>query len=233
MPRFCLKRVFEKQLSVLFSVGGLRMLGRFPRLSRLATKTLEIAAAGSASAFVAFLLGNSREPPRPPAIEVPAVVHLAPADEQMIRHVRDEGAALVQELRSVSDARNAAGSAVPAAAAQRPPKAATAPARREQKPSRAQTAETRASPPAVNVAAPPAQEVLRAPAPASQDPARVPAPGWARDDARAAMAAAPAAPAATASPTQVPSRLWPTVASSVRDAPRPPVGIGEFQSSSM
>jgi len=31
----------------------------------------------------------------------------------------------------------------------------------------------------------------------------------------------------------VPSRLWPAAVSSVRDAPRPPLGVGEFVSSSM
>jgi hypothetical protein len=34
-------------------------------------------------------------------------------------------------------------------------------------------------------------------------------------------------------PTQVPSRLWSGASNSLRDAPRAPVGVGEFVSSSM
>src|SRR5438093_1755535 len=109
------------------------MLTRFPRISRVATKLLEISGAACASALAAVLLGNMREPAQPAV--APAVVRLAPADEQMIRYVREEGAALVEQLRSASDALSAS---VPAAApASAPPKpakaAASAPPRREQK----------------------------------------------------------------------------------------------------
>jgi len=90
------------------------MPARFPRLRKLVTKALEIAGAACASALTAVVLGNMREPPREPA--TPAVVRLAPADEQMIRYVRDESLALVEQLRGASDARSpAAPAAAPAA----------------------------------------------------------------------------------------------------------------------
>jgi len=66
---------------------GERMLtGRFPTLRRVLTKMIEVAGAGCASAIAAFLLGNSHEAERPPMPVPPAVVQLAPADEQMIRY---------------------------------------------------------------------------------------------------------------------------------------------------
>jgi hypothetical protein len=53
------------------------------------------------------LLGNLREPTHPPA---PSVVRLTPADEQLIRYVRE---ALVEQLRSAPEARIAAAAARP------------------------------------------------------------------------------------------------------------------------
>ena len=226
------------------------MLARFPRLARFVTKTLEIAGAAGASAFAALLLGNSREPPRPPA---PAVVQLAPADAQMIRYVREEGVALVEQLRSASDAHNAApaAAAVPAAAASapaatavKPVKAASAaPARKEQKASHPSTGEAKQhidTPPAHTAAVASEWEPAREQPPA-WEPARVPPPAWAPSPGATPASPAPAdvprAAAAEASlpatPTAVPSRLWPAAASSLRDAPRPPLGVGEFLSSSM
>ena len=63
---------------------------RFPTLRRFLIKMIEVAGAGCASAIAAFLLGHSHEAERPPMpMPVPpAVVHLAPADEQMIRYVK-------------------------------------------------------------------------------------------------------------------------------------------------
>ena len=78
------------------------MVAKFPHLLRLANKILEIAGAACVSACVAVLLGNLREPPQPPA---PSVVRLAPADVQLIRYVREENAALVEQLRSAPEAR--------------------------------------------------------------------------------------------------------------------------------
>ena len=80
------------------------MLGRFPHLSKVMIKILEIGGAGCASAIAASLLGSAHEPAHPPAVMPPAVVQLAPADEQMIKRVRDESAALVEKLRTATDA---------------------------------------------------------------------------------------------------------------------------------
>ena len=57
------------------------MIAHFPHLSKLGGKLLEIAGAVCASACVALLLGNLRDPPYPPA---PSIVRLAPANEQVI-----------------------------------------------------------------------------------------------------------------------------------------------------
>jgi hypothetical protein len=77
---------------------------RLPSLSRVAIRTLEIAGAGLTSAVVAFLLGRVDTPaPAPPPL--PAVVHLAPADEEMIRSVRNDQAALLEQLRNDSQPR--------------------------------------------------------------------------------------------------------------------------------
>jgi hypothetical protein len=77
------------------------MWGRFP-LTRVAIRVLEIAGAGLTSALVAYLLGRTEPtPPAPP----PAVVHLAPSDEEMIRTVRSDQAALLDQLRNEADAR--------------------------------------------------------------------------------------------------------------------------------
>jgi hypothetical protein len=207
------------------------MLGRFPHLSKVMIKILEIGGAGCASAVAASLLGTAREPANPPAQMPPAIVQLAPADEQIIRHVRDESAALVEKLRTVTDAQTAAsvsGSAAsssPAAApAPKPAKAAAASAapRREQKPVRPQMeAKSRTPEPLpVQAAAPLASQ--RAGTPAASDP---------RDGRVTNVAAGPNEWSST--PTQVPSRLWSGASTSLRDAPRPPVGVGEFVSSSM
>jgi len=215
------------------------MLGRFPHLSKLVIRILEIAGAGCASAVAASLLGAAHEPANPPATVPPAIVRLAPTDEQMIRHVREENAALVEKLRTATDAHSmgpgpgpgsaAAASGAPAAAATtpRPVKAASSPApRREQKPARVQSeakleAKQRAPEPlAAQASSPlPSQRVISA---AGNDT---------RDERATSVASAPNEWPNT--PTQVPSRLWSGASTSLRDAPRPPVGVGEFVSSAM
>jgi hypothetical protein len=208
------------------------MLGRFPRLSKVAIRILEIAGAGCASALAALVLGNSHEPPHPPA--PPPVVRLAPADEQMIRYVRNESVALAEQLRTASDARNGAAIAPAAAAtpAPKPAKAATAAStRREQKANRAQPPELRQRPgeplPIQSAMASPGPEPARAPA------GSAPVASDARDARTPPAAAAPSESGLSSTQTQVPSRLWPAAASSLRDAPRPPLGVGESPSSSM
>jgi hypothetical protein len=211
------------------------MLGRFPHLSKVMIKILEIGGAGCASAVAASLLGSALEPAHPPAAMPPAVVQLAPADKQMIKRVRDESAALVEKLRTATDAHSAApasataASLAPAAtaASAKPTKTVSAAApRREQKPVRAQ-AEAK---PEAKQRAP---EPLPTQATISLTSQRVSsaAANDARDERLTNVAAGPNEWPSTQ--TQVPSRLWSGASTSLRDAPRPPVAVGEFVSSSM
>jgi hypothetical protein len=211
------------------------MLGRFPHLSKVMIKILEIGGAGCASAVAASLLGSAHEPAHPPAVMPPAVVRLAPADEQMIKHVRDESAALVEKLRTATDPRSTApasataASPAPAATVASPKPAKTvsgAASRREQKPVRSQ-AEAR----------PEAKQRIPDPLP-TQATSSLPsqrmgsaAANDARDERPTNVAAGPNEWPSTQ--TQVPSRLWSGASTSLRDAPRPPVAVGEFVSSSM
>jgi hypothetical protein len=211
------------------------MLGRFPHLSKVMIKILEIGGAGCASAVAASLLGSAHEPAHPPAVMPPAVVRLAPADEQMIKHVRDESAALVEKLRTATDPRSTApasataASPAPAATVASPKPAKTvsgAAPRREQKPVRSQ-AEAR----------PEAKQRIPEPLP-TQATSSLPsqrmgsaAANDARDERPTNVAAGPNEWPSTQ--TQVPSRLWSGASTSLRDAPRPPVAVGEFVSSSM
>ena len=212
------------------------MLGRFPHLSKVAIRILEIGGAGCASAVAASLLGSALEPAHPPAAMPPAVVQLAPADKQMIKRVRDESAALVEKLRTATDAHSAApasataASPAPAAAVASPKPAKTvsgAAPRREQKPVRAQ-AEAK---PEAKQRAP---EPLPTQATGSLPSQRVgsAAANDARDERPTNVAAGPNEWPSTPT-TQVPSRLWSGASTSLRDAPRPPVAVGEFVSSSM
>ncbi len=219
------------------------MLGRFPHLSKLAIKILEIGGAGCASAVAASLLSTAHEPANPPAAVPPAIVRLAPTDEQMIRHVREENAALVEKLRTATDAHSmgpgpgpgsapaASGAAAASAPTARPVKAASSPPpRREQKPARGQTEAKSEAKPEAKQRAP---EPLAAQASSSLPSQRVisAAGNDARDERVTSVAAAPNEWPNT--PTLVPSRLWSGASTSLRDAPRPPVGVGEFLSSSM
>ena len=211
------------------------MLGRFPHLSKVMIKILEIGGAGCASAIAASLLGSAHEPAHPPAAMPPAVVQLAPADEQMIKRVRDESAALVEKLRTATDAHSAAPASATAAssgpaaiaASPKPMKTVSGVApRREQKPVRAQAE-----------AKPEAKQRTPEPLP-TQATISLPsqrvggaAANDARDERPTNVAAGPNEWPSTQ--TQVPSRLWSGASTSLRDAPRPPVAVGEFVSSSM
>jgi hypothetical protein len=86
------------------------MVAQFPHLSQLGTKLLEIAGAACASACVALLLGNLREAPYPP---IAPIVRLVPADEQLIRDVREESVALVEQFHAASGVRLAAAATKP------------------------------------------------------------------------------------------------------------------------
>ena len=216
------------------------MLGRFPHLSKVMIKILEIGGAGCASAVAASLLGSAQEPAHPPAVMPPAVVRLAPADEQMIKHVRDESAALVEKLRTATDAHSAApasataASPAPAATVASPKPAKTvsgAAPRREQKPVRAQA---EAKPEAKPEAKQHTPEPLPTQATISLPSQRVggAAANDARDERPTNVAAGPNEWPSTPT-TQVPSRLWSGASTSLRDAPRPPVAVGQFVSSSM
>ena len=211
------------------------MLGRFPHLSKVMIKILEIGGAGCASAVAASLLGSAHEPAHPPAVMPPAVVRLAPADEQMIKHVRDESAALVEKLRTAAGPRSTApasataASPAPAAtaASAKPAKtvSGTAP-RREQKPVRAQ-AEAKPEAKQHTPEPLPTQATISLPSQRMGSAAA----NDARDERPTNVAAGPNEWPSTQ--TQVPSRLWSGASTSLRDAPRPPVAVGEFVSSSM
>src|SRR5438445_3408713 len=81
------------------------MLSGLPSLSRIVIKALEIAGAGLTSALVAYLIGRIGVPAVPTTPTPPAVVQLAPADEEMMRSVRSDQAALLDQLRNDSQTR--------------------------------------------------------------------------------------------------------------------------------
>jgi hypothetical protein len=80
-------------------------MNRLPSLSKVVIKALEITGAGLASAFAAFLIGRVETPTPPPALS--PVVYLAPADEEMMRAMRSDQAALLEQLRNDSQLRQA------------------------------------------------------------------------------------------------------------------------------
>jgi hypothetical protein len=140
-----------------------------PSLSRIVIKALEIAGAGLTSALVAYLIGRIGVAPAPTAPAAPAVVQLAPADEEIMRSVRNDQAALLDQLRNDSQARKtpavivvpaphasspaqavSPGDASAPSAAAKPATSAPAVARKDQKPERPRAAaiKPRVEPPA-------------------------------------------------------------------------------------
>ena len=128
------------------------MWGRFP-LTRVAIRVIEVAGAGLTSALVAYLIGRI-EPaqPAPP----PAVVHLAPADEEMIRTVRSDQAALLDQLRN-AEARKTQATTSQAASQATPP--ATSEAASQASPPAELQATAQMTPQATAQVAPPAAVV--------------------------------------------------------------------------
>src|SRR5437588_229447 len=78
-----------------------------PSLSRIVIKALEIAGAGLTSALVAYLIGRAGLPAAPTSPPVPAVVQLAPADEEMMRSVRNDRAEPTPEPLQIQPAMTA------------------------------------------------------------------------------------------------------------------------------
>ena len=76
------------------------MRGRFPSLAKVTLRFMEIVCAAVTSALVAYVLGHAPPSAMPGPATVPAVVQLAPADEEMIRTVHVNQAALLDQLRS-------------------------------------------------------------------------------------------------------------------------------------
>jgi hypothetical protein len=77
------------------------MQPRFSYLSKLAIKFLELAGAGLASTIAAYLFAWIATPLAPP----PPLVQVTPADNEMMRMVRDEQALLVELRRELDDQR--------------------------------------------------------------------------------------------------------------------------------
>jgi hypothetical protein len=219
-----------------FEVGREWMLGRFPHLSTVAVKLVEIAGAGCASAVVAFVLDSSRHPPIVPAVQPPAVVRLAPADAQMIETVRSESVALAEHLRSELETRSTASAPLPPS---KPVKAAVAPApKREQKPARPQAVEAKPRVPEAKPVAPEAKPGVPEAKPVLSvvpypDPSAVPYPAptttTSTDSAdRPSTVTSGKEQRAAAEPT--PGWL---ALGSPSDIPRPPVAISQYAASAM
>jgi hypothetical protein len=202
------------------------MPGNYPSMKKIVVRVLEIAGAGLTSALVAFALGRTET--SPPA-QSPAIVHLAPSDEEMIRSVRTDQAALLDQLRN-GDARKAPAAATPATADAKPP-----------------VTTAQATPPAASPA-PPAADVavsatdllpLTAPikrvksptattqAPAAQAPAtQVPVPQALAAQAPAALAPVVQAPAAqVAVPAATPAAATPVAVPAAAPSTNPQVAV--------
>jgi hypothetical protein len=215
------------------------MLSGLPSFSRMVIKALEIAGAGLTSALVAYLIGRfGATTPAPTAPPPPAIVQLAPADEEMMRSVRSDQAALLDQLRNDSQARKTptvivvppAQADVPAAnAAAKPTKNPPPVARKEPKPERTRAAD--AKPRAEPVVEqplqiqPPVAAADAAPRNAGQ-PAVTPVPAPpapAQSESKLASAFKWLLPARDRTPENVPPA----------SVPRPPKPIGELLPSEM
>ena len=210
------------------------MVQRFPFVLRTGKKILEIAGAGCASAVVAFLLGGPHEQPSSAATNTntPAVVRLAPADEEMIRAVRHDSAALVAHLRggaqqtpaattAATSATSSGGAVVSTSTSSKPAKTAPPQTRREAKVGRPPVAETKPhtpepSPVAVAAAPAPVPQATRPQAPATVE------------TTEPRLAQASTVPADSGQLLGIkPISTW------FSEVPRPPVGIGESPARAM
>jgi len=209
------------------------MVQRFPFVLRTGKKILEIAGAGCASAVVAFLLGGPHEQPSSAATlaNTPAVVRLAPTDEEMIRAVRHDSAALVAHLRggaqqtagttAATSATSSAGVVVSTSASSKSPKTTPPQTRREAKVGRPPVAETKPhtpepSPVAVAAAPAPVPQATRPQAPATVE------------TTEPRLAQASTVPADSGQLLGIkPISTW------FSEVPRPPVGIGESPARAM
>jgi hypothetical protein len=224
--------VFEKQRVVLI-FGEAGMVQRFPFVLRTGKKILEIAGAGCASAVVAFILGSPHEQPSSAATNTntPAVVRLAPADEEMIRAVRHDSAALVAHLRggaqqtpaattAATSATSSGGAVVSTSTSSKPAKTAPPQTRREAKVSRPPVAETKPHTPE-----PSPVPVAAAPAPVPQAARPQASVTVETTEPRVAQASVPADSGQLLGIK--PISTW------FSDVPRPPVGIAESPARAM
>jgi hypothetical protein len=202
------------------------MYGRFPHLSAFAKKFLEVCGAGLASGVIALLIGQTDKPAAP----LSAVVYLSPADEQMIKVMHDDQAALLQRLRALPEVQITPAAptvgTLPAetAVAAAPPKSApTTASRREQKPNRpaVTAAKQRAdAPPVQSIASKPPQVItLASHAVAASPESREPLPVATAGDADW-----------LATLKQIPAWFWPAGGGIWSEAPRPPLPVGNFLS---
>jgi hypothetical protein len=103
-------------------------MSMFSKMPGILIKLVELAGAGLASAAGAFLFAQFTRPATPPP---PQIVQIEQVPEELVRAVRSENAALIQELRKVEIAKETASEAAPprvAVASPKPQKSGQAPA---------------------------------------------------------------------------------------------------------
>jgi hypothetical protein len=212
------------------------------RMPGVLAKAAELAGAGLASAAGAYLFSQFAKPatPPPPA----AIVQIEPNQQELVRAVRSENAALIQELRKAETAKEAATEATPpraaAVASPKPPKISQASgASHKPNPDRVGTVTDRKSERVYEADS-------KAPAPpADERPQSTPsAPPVLGSDTNPAAQAVDSAAAIDQGPTQEPDMQWfarlrqipelfrpaPSPPSLV---PRPPLPVGEFAQGAM
>jgi hypothetical protein len=205
-----------------------------PRLSRFCSKILEIGGAGLASAIGAFLLSQIVTKPAPDLPEA-RLVQPALGETEVIRVVRTEQAALLAEIRKISEPQAAPDPAAPAA----PAKTAAAAPQKPVKPTppRREAKQETARPVTAAYKAVVEEPVAIQPANvAANTPAKPASPPVVENaDLRAAPPEASSGGRfrVLSALRQVPGWFLPDTDKLFSDAPRPPMPVGQFLSRAM